>query len=96
MMTDDEYQAAVTQLRFLGALAQSIDTAGILERIQDSDAITPLIDPAMWSAAHPRLDAMADLARAAKQVRDAMDAFDKAIVETQSTVDQFKSMRRMV
>lgn len=63
-MTNDEYMAAQNALLMSANLLQGHDLAAFLRRVDQAEAVAPIVDPTLYRRAGQRLAGTRELARA--------------------------------
>jgi hypothetical protein len=82
-MTKDEYQHVQYALSMLASMfvQDHLDFPAFVATAERANETAPFVDPTLWRAAHTRLDAILDLARAAVAFQRAARGFQATMRE---------------
>lgn len=69
-MTDEEYSQTQTQLLLLAQFANDIDLAGFIERINQTEAVAPMLHPTLYIKGATQLHQIKRLALALRPFQE--------------------------
>ncbi len=80
-----------TQMRLIeiGKIADSLDLDAFLKCISNAETVAPLVDPTLYRKAADNMNAIKQLAEAAKKLKHAYGVTYKAVMETMLRGDMY-------